>query len=120
MNKMLGAGLSLVFSTVPGRLQRAGGSGAVVEIPRSGVVRVARALIESVISLPLQPLQSVQARQGGPAWRVAMREWAGAAHCEMAPAHVHVVRFVIRVGWQADVQTEGAIWTDREGPPRGG
>ncbi len=43
-----------------------------------------------------------------------------AAHCEMAPARVHVVRFVIRVGWQADVQTEGAIWTDREGPLRGG
>jgi len=56
----LGAGLSLVFSTVPGRLQGASVSGAVVEIPRSGAVRVARALIESVVLLPLQPPQSVQ------------------------------------------------------------
>ena len=40
--KKLGAGLSLVFSTVPGRLQRAGGSGAVVEIPRSGKGRYMR------------------------------------------------------------------------------
>ncbi len=36
------------------------------------------------------------------------------------PARVLVVGFVIRVRWQADVQTEGAIWTDREGPSRGG